>query len=326
MFRFSRLFLAQTNKSNKIKRRSILFYKRTKGRNYFCTKAANNKISQTDEIAFAKRFKELPDDPDLIMQPTERTLAALDLVLSLSYVDLVSTMRLVSKRLGFPDPSKHAYTPLGTVFANIATSRAPPAQTSAAPVQDTAAVAATAQQAQPVPQGPKKKTFSVILKSYPEANKIKVIKEFRTLKPGMDILESKKIVDVLPSVLIQGIFEEDIQKWKTGLSAAAAEVDVTQDPDSAESVSAGSATVQPVQEGPKKKTFSVVLKSYPESNKIKVIKEFRTLKPGMDILESKKLIDTVPSVLIQGIFEEDFQKWKNGFAAASAEVDFSPDP
>jgi len=73
---------------------------------------------------------------------------------------------------------------------------------------------------------PKKALFTVTLKKFPEGAKFKVLKEVRVLRPGMNLIESKELVDQLPSTLQKGIPENELEEWKTKLEAVGAEIDI----------------------------------------------------------------------------------------------------
>eukprot|EP01121_Diplochlamys_sp_Union-15-3_P011133 TRINITY_DN3195_c0_g1_i1.p1 TRINITY_DN3195_c0_g1~~TRINITY_DN3195_c0_g1_i1.p1 ORF type:complete len:236 (-),score=50.74 TRINITY_DN3195_c0_g1_i1:23-730(-) len=184
---------------------------------------------------------DFPKDNDLIMKPTDKVLRAYELIGTLNYFELLTLNTLLAKKAGLPDPRTTNFQ------QNYAASSQQPVQTSDQTAQSSSPTTSAAQktqqqqQQQPqqqqqaaakggMPQAPKKKvTYTVTLKKYPEANKFKVLKEVRVLKPGMNLTDSKVLIEQLPALLNKGIPEADIEKWKKLLTSVEAEFDVVQD-------------------------------------------------------------------------------------------------
>jgi len=80
-----------------------------------------------------------------------------------------------------------------------------------------------------VPEVPKEEEFtksaSVKLISYPETAKINVLRELRKLKPGMNIMESKKLVENLPQILQKNVLPDELKEWKKQLEGAGAKIE-----------------------------------------------------------------------------------------------------
>jgi len=74
----------------------------------------------------------------------------------------------------------------------------------------------------PAPPKPEKTTFKLVLTALTDDAKIKVLKEVRVLKPGMKLLESKALVDKLPSVLKEEMPKEEAELWQKKLQEAGA--------------------------------------------------------------------------------------------------------
>lgn len=66
----------------------------------------------------------------------------------------------------------------------------------------------------------------VKLVSFPEANKFKVLKEIRTLKPGMNLMESKSLIEGLPKIVIKELASKAAEEWKQKLTDAGAVVEL----------------------------------------------------------------------------------------------------
>jgi len=69
------------------------------------------------------------------------------------------------------------------------------------------------------------KSASVKLLSFPDGSKINVLKEVRKLKPGMSIVDSKKLVENLPQILVKSATPDEQKEWKTALEAVGAVLD-----------------------------------------------------------------------------------------------------
>ena len=67
--------------------------------------------------------------------------------------------------------------------------------------------------------------FTLVLKSA-GAQKIKVIKEVRTLMPDLGLKEAKELVDASPKELLKDVSKEEAEKAKKALEAVGAEVEV----------------------------------------------------------------------------------------------------
>ncbi|MBI1785649.1 50S ribosomal protein L7/L12 [Candidatus Sumerlaeota bacterium] len=68
--------------------------------------------------------------------------------------------------------------------------------------------------------------FNVILKTVPADQKIKVIKEVRTLVPDLGLKEAKELVDSAPKEVLKGVSKEDAEKAKKLLESVGATVEV----------------------------------------------------------------------------------------------------
>ena len=108
----------------------------------------------------------------------------------------------------------------------------------------------------------------------------------------LTILEAAELVKLLE------------EKW--GVSAAA--------PVAAAAGPAASA--EPVEE---KTDFDVELTDA-GANKIAVIKAVRTVKPGLGLADAKKLVESAPTVVLEGASKEDADKAKAELEKAGAKV------
>jgi large subunit ribosomal protein L7/L12 len=86
---------------------------------------------------------------------------------------------------------------------------------------------------------------------------------------------------------------------------------------------AGAGAAAPAAEPAKaKETFDLKLVSFDEKNKIKVIKEVRTIT-GLGLKEAKDAVESLPKVLKKEIKKDEADKLKEALEAAGAKVELS---
>jgi large subunit ribosomal protein L7/L12 len=112
---------------------------------------------------------------------------------------------------------------------------------------------------------------------------------------GLTVLEVSTLVKTLE------------EKW--GVSAAA--------PVAAAGAGGGGAAVAAVEE---KTEFDVILTDA-GANKIGVIKEVRGVVPGLGLAEAKKLVESAPQKLKEGVKKEEAEEIKKKMEAAGAKVE-----
>jgi len=74
------------------------------------------------------------------------------------------------------------------------------------------------------------------------------------------------------------------------------------------------------EEKKEKSTVTIKLIKVNEGDKYKVLKEVRTIKPGMNLTESKAMVDTLPSTLKEAVPIEEAKKLVEKIKAAGGEV------
>ena len=121
------------------------------------------------------------------------------------------------------------------------------------------------------------------------------LEEVVTTLSGLTVLEASELVKKL----------ED--KW--GVSAAA--------PVAVAAAGGGAAAAAPAEE---KTTFEVVLKDA-GTNKIGVIKEVRTVVPGLGLADAKALVEGAPKTLKEGATKGEAAEIKKKLEAAGAKVE-----
>ena len=108
----------------------------------------------------------------------------------------------------------------------------------------------------------------------------------------LTILEAAELVKMLE------------EKW--GVSAAAP-------------VAAAAAGAAPAEAAEEKTDFDVELTDAGAS-KINVIKAVRTVKPGLGLADAKKIVESAPAVLLEGVSKEEAEKAKAELEKAGAKV------
>ena len=109
----------------------------------------------------------------------------------------------------------------------------------------------------------------------------------------LTILEAAELVKLLE------------EKW--GVSAAAPVA------------AAGAVAAAPAEAAEEKTDFDVELTDA-GANKIAVIKAVRTVKPGLGLADAKKLVESAPTVVVEGASKEDADKAKAELEKAGAKV------
>jgi large subunit ribosomal protein L7/L12 len=118
-----------------------------------------------------------------------------------------------------------------------------------------------------------------------------------------------KIVEELSGLTVMEVAElvKSLEtKW--GVSAAA--------PVAAAAAGGGAAAAAPVEE---KTEFDVIL-TEAGANKIGVIKEVRGVVPGLGLAEAKKLVESAPQTLKEGVKKEEAEEIKKKMEAAGAKI------
>jgi large subunit ribosomal protein L7/L12 len=70
-----------------------------------------------------------------------------------------------------------------------------------------------------------------------------------------------------------------------------------------------------------KTEFDVMLVSCPDDKKLSVIKEVRTLKPELTLPDAKKLVESAPQKLMEGVSKDAAEKAKKALEAVGAKVE-----
>ena len=95
----------------------------------------------------------------------------------------------------------------------------------AAPAAAAAAAPAAGEEAAAAAPAEEKK-FDVLITGYEAKNKIKVIKEVRTFKKDLNLIESKNFCEALPAALGEGLSKDEAEAMKAALEKIGAQVDL----------------------------------------------------------------------------------------------------
>eukprot|EP01104_Vermistella_antarctica_P020983 TRINITY_DN9232_c0_g1_i1.p1 TRINITY_DN9232_c0_g1~~TRINITY_DN9232_c0_g1_i1.p1 ORF type:complete len:244 (-),score=77.43 TRINITY_DN9232_c0_g1_i1:101-781(-) len=71
-----------------------------------------------------------------------------------------------------------------------------------------------------------KTEFKIVLTAVADGAKFKVLKEIRVLKPGMNLMESKKMVENLPQVCLETCPKDDAETWVEKLKAVGGTIEL----------------------------------------------------------------------------------------------------
>ncbi|KAN0018385.1 hypothetical protein ACTFIV_003004 [Dictyostelium citrinum] len=122
----------------------------------------------------------------------------------LSMLDVMDLTQHLQKKLGVPDID----------FSNLGSAGGAPAG-GAAPAAAAAAPPAAA-----------KTDFQVRLTKVPDGAKYKIIKELREVKPSLSLMETKGLVEKIPSVIADKVSKDEAEKIIAKLKAAGAELEM----------------------------------------------------------------------------------------------------
>lgn len=95
----------------------------------------------------------------------------------------------------------------------------------AAPVLGSAAAQAPAEEEEEE-KAPEKDEFAIKLVGFNAADKIKLIKALKVLKPSLNLVQAKKLVETTPQVIIDDASKEDSENIKKTLEEAGGKVEI----------------------------------------------------------------------------------------------------
>jgi len=146
-----------------------------------------------------KEWKKVSNWEEFQFSPKVKKIA--EAMFQLNQVETFELLKLLQLRFDVPDSAL-----MGGGVVVQAAAPGTPAPAGATPGGD-----APSAQAQSEAKA-EKMIFDVQLVAVNEADKFKVLKEIRTMKPGMKLLESKEMVEKLPSMLKQNVQKDEAEK------------------------------------------------------------------------------------------------------------------
>jgi len=168
-------------------------------------------------------FHAPPKDPKEVSATSDNVKKIMELIKNLNFIEIIALAKELSRLTGISEES----------MANMATGNmglhpGPVAQGQAAPTGAQGEAPAEAGKAPAKPAPPEKKAVksaSVKLVSMPEGAKFSVLRELRKLKPGMNLMDSKKLVENLPQILQKDVPPDEQKEWKDALEGAGAKIE-----------------------------------------------------------------------------------------------------
>lgn len=176
-----------------------------------------------------------PDEFDLNKHPMpEKARKVYDSIQELNFRELLALGKALQKSVNIDltklvDERQKAMTAFYQmhVKAAQAASVAPVAAAPAAAASATAAEAKPAADAAPAAAAaPLTGIATIKLLSFPDGAKFNILREVRKLKPGMNLMDSKKMVENLPQILVKNAPAAEITQWKTALESVGAVVEI----------------------------------------------------------------------------------------------------
>eukprot|EP01102_Stenamoeba_stenopodia_P004485 TRINITY_DN14780_c0_g2_i1.p1 TRINITY_DN14780_c0_g2~~TRINITY_DN14780_c0_g2_i1.p1 ORF type:complete len:201 (-),score=58.27 TRINITY_DN14780_c0_g2_i1:126-728(-) len=151
------------------------------------------------------------ENPLLKLEIPEHVNKLADQILGLPAMDAGLLFEAIRRKAGLPADFEKS----------MSFSAGPGGPAPAAAAQEAAAAAPAAEE-----KPAEKTSFTVKLISFDEASKFKVLKEIRALKPGMQLMESKALIEKLPSILKEDVSKDEGGQWVEKLKAAGAVVEL----------------------------------------------------------------------------------------------------
>ena len=140
-------------------------------------------------------------------------------IMQLNMAETILITDLLQEKLGI---TNEQLMPSPMMYGNAGNFAQQQQQQTQAPTEET-----KVEEAPKEPEAPKRTSFNIKLTNITEGNKIKVLKVIRNLKKGMALMESKTLIDNLPSIIGENIPPEEAdEKWKKALEEVGATVEL----------------------------------------------------------------------------------------------------
>uniref|UniRef100_A0A0N5B6L0 39S ribosomal protein L12, mitochondrial n=1 Tax=Strongyloides papillosus TaxID=174720 RepID=A0A0N5B6L0_STREA len=163
----------------------------------------NHRLSSSSPLAEGSPAP-LPSN-ERVLSPKIQELV--DQIANLSILEASDLNYGLRKKLNLPEVS--SFPPAGMMMAAAAPASAPE-ESSAAPVDDI----------------PKKMLFSVKLTKFDDSKKIALIKEIRSLMPGLNLVQAKKFIETAPVEVKNDLTQKEADDLKAALEKVGATVEI----------------------------------------------------------------------------------------------------
>ncbi|ETN86367.1 hypothetical protein RB195_010876 [Necator americanus] len=143
-------------------------------------------------------------------KPLSPKVAALvEEIVNLSLLDVADLNKALKKRLNISD---QPFMPAGMMMAAVQNAAANGAPSEASKESES--------------DVPQKMTFSVKLTKFDDSKKISLIKEIRTLVPGLNLVQAKKFVETAPVVVKEDMGKSEAEEMKNALEKVGATIEI----------------------------------------------------------------------------------------------------
>lgn len=192
-----------------------------------------NFSNENKSQAMEEAIKEL----DLQNMPMpDKTRKALNLIMELNFKELIFLGRALQKMTGFDlqravaerqKALQQLYNMSAAAFASGAMQQPVQPQAQSAPATPEAGKPPEKPAEKPAEKPVEAKSIATVkLVSFPEGAKFNVLREVRKLKPGMNLMDSKKLVENLPQILVKSAPAKEVEEWKKALEAVGAVIEL----------------------------------------------------------------------------------------------------
>ncbi|XP_063980155.1 large ribosomal subunit protein bL12m [Diachasmimorpha longicaudata] len=155
---------------------------------------------QTAEAAVSPVEKMTPPPPEGSDKPVSQKIEKLvQDITALNLIEVAELSDVLKKRLNLPDAP---VMPMGGMIM------AKPEEEEAAPQQ-------------------KQSSFTVKLTGFDEKQKVPLIKEIKTLVPGMNLVQAKKFVESVPTIVKSDIDKEEADKLKEAITRVGGVIEIS---------------------------------------------------------------------------------------------------
>jgi ribosomal protein L7/L12 len=192
----------------------------------YCRKQAlpETEMSKKHLEEFKKLEQDTKQDYKDKIVVTDNVKNALELIRSLNFIEIMALGQELQKMTGITD--EMMYTTIGVTMGGAAGGANVAATTTAVESDAKDSKEGKDKKGGPPKDADKNKSSDIKLTGFAEDKKFHVLKEIRKLKPGMNLIESKKLIDELPSKIGIKLTNAQVDEWKAVLDAVGAKYEV----------------------------------------------------------------------------------------------------